>query len=91
MDHGELGRFADAAVIVTGGGHGIGRTCAARLAEEGARIAVADLDQAAAQQVASSPTHSDRGHFAVWLDVTDVSSVERAFIDAVSGLDESTY
>jgi NAD(P)-dependent dehydrogenase (short-subunit alcohol dehydrogenase family) len=34
---------AGAAVIVTGGGHGIGRACAVRLAEEGAQIAVADL------------------------------------------------
>ena len=81
-----LGRFAGAAVIVTGGGHGIGRACAVRLAEEGAHIAVADLDQTAAQQVAARLTHRDRRHVAVWLDVTDVSSVERAFADAVSGL-----
>lgn len=78
------GRFADAAVIVTGGGHGIGRACAARLAEEGGRIAVADLDQTAAQQVATGLTRRDRRHVAVWLDVTDVSSVERAFADAAS-------
>ena len=72
MEQGELGRFAGAAVIVTGGGHGIGRACAVRLAEEGARIAVSDLDQAAAQHVAAG--------------LTDVSSVERAFADAVSEL-----
>jgi meso-butanediol dehydrogenase / (S,S)-butanediol dehydrogenase / diacetyl reductase len=54
----QRGRFADAAVIVTGGGHGIGRACAARLAEEGGgRIAVADLDQTAAQEVATGLTH----------------------------------
>jgi meso-butanediol dehydrogenase / (S,S)-butanediol dehydrogenase / diacetyl reductase len=85
MGQRELERFAGAAVIVTGGGHGIGRACAARLAEEGAHIAVADLDQIAAQQVAARLTHRDR-HVAVWLDVTEVSSVERAFADAVSGL-----
>lgn len=51
MGQRELGRLAGAAVIVTGGGHGIGRASAARLAEEGAHIAVADLDQSAAQQV----------------------------------------
>jgi NAD(P)-dependent dehydrogenase (short-subunit alcohol dehydrogenase family) len=81
-----LGRFAGAAVIVTGGGHGIGRACAARLAEEGAHIAVADLDQIAAQQVATSLTDVDRRQLAVWLDVTDVSSVERAFADTAAGL-----
>jgi NAD(P)-dependent dehydrogenase (short-subunit alcohol dehydrogenase family) len=86
MGQQELGRFAGAAVIVTGGGHGIGRASAVRLAEEGAHIAVADLDQTAAQQVAAGLTQRDRRHVAVWLDVTDVSSVERAFADAVSGL-----
>jgi meso-butanediol dehydrogenase/(S,S)-butanediol dehydrogenase/diacetyl reductase len=86
MGHGELGRFAGAAVIITGGGHGIGRACAVRLAEEGARIAVADLDRSAAQQVAASLTYRERRSVAVWLDVTDVSSVERAVADAFSGL-----
>jgi meso-butanediol dehydrogenase/(S,S)-butanediol dehydrogenase/diacetyl reductase len=86
MGQRELGRLAGAAVIVTGGGHGIGRACAARLAEEGAHIAVADLDQSAAQQVATGLTPRDRHHMAVWLDVTDLSSVERAFAEVVSGL-----
>jgi NAD(P)-dependent dehydrogenase (short-subunit alcohol dehydrogenase family) len=87
MEKGQLGRFADTAVIVTGGGHGIGRACAVRLAEEGARIAVADLDPIAAQQVATDLTHTNRRHTAVWLDVTDVSAVEGAFADVASGLD----
>ena len=90
MGQRELGRLAGAAVVVTGGGHGIGRACAARLAEEGAHIAVADLDQSAAQQVATGLAPGDRHHMAVWLDVTDPSSVERAFADAVSGLGGST-
>ena len=85
MGQRELERFAGAAVIVTGGAHGIGRY-AARLAAEGAHIVVADLDQTAAQQVATDIAHGNRRHVAVWLDVTDVSSVERAFADAVSGL-----
>src|SRR5215213_7974837 len=94
----ELGRFARAAVIITGGAHGIGRACAARLAEEGAHIVVADLDQTAAQQVASGLAPKDRSnvasglapkdrsHVPLWLDVTDASSVERAFAEAISGL-----
>jgi len=73
-------------VIITGGAHGIGRACAARLAEEGAHIVVADLDQTAAQQVASGLAPKDRSHVPVWLDVTDASSVERAFAEAISGL-----
>jgi meso-butanediol dehydrogenase / (S,S)-butanediol dehydrogenase / diacetyl reductase len=86
MEKGGLGRFAGAAVVVTGGGHGIGRACAVRLAEEGAHVAVADFDQTAAQHVASGLPDKDRGQLAIWLDVTDLSSVERAFADAASGL-----
>lgn len=86
MTQRDFGRFAGAAVLVTGGAHGIGRACASRLAEEGARAAVADLDQDAARQVAKGLTDEARRHLAVWLDVTDVSSVEQAVADAAFGL-----
>ncbi len=38
--------------LVTGAGSGIGRSCAARLAAAGARVVVADVDEAAAKAVA---------------------------------------
>jgi NAD(P)-dependent dehydrogenase (short-subunit alcohol dehydrogenase family) len=41
------------AAIVTGGGHGIGRALAERLAAEGARVVVADLNSARAARIAS--------------------------------------
>jgi NAD(P)-dependent dehydrogenase (short-subunit alcohol dehydrogenase family) len=81
-----LGRFAGAAGIVIGGAHGIGRACAIRLAEEGAQMAVADLDQTAGEQVAASLPDTDGRHLAVWLDVTDGSSVKQAFAAAASEL-----
>ncbi|MGH3409592.1 MAG: SDR family NAD(P)-dependent oxidoreductase, partial [Streptosporangiaceae bacterium] len=40
--------------IVTGGGHGLGRASAIRLAEEGVHVVVADLDADAARHVAGS-------------------------------------
>jgi NAD(P)-dependent dehydrogenase (short-subunit alcohol dehydrogenase family) len=51
------------------------------MAEEGARVAVADLDQDAARQVAARLTDDAERHMDVGLDVTDVSSVEQAFAD----------
>lgn len=45
-------RFADRVVLVTGGGHGIGRASALRFASEGAAVAVVDIDGARAEETA---------------------------------------
>jgi NAD(P)-dependent dehydrogenase (short-subunit alcohol dehydrogenase family) len=45
-------RFEGKGVVVTGGGHGIGRAIAIRMAAEGARVVVNDLDGDAAAAVA---------------------------------------
>ena len=80
------GRFVGSVVLVTGAAHGIGRACAIRLATEGARVVVADLDERVAGEVAQQLP--GRGHRAVPLDVTEAHSVERAFAAASSqGLD----
>ncbi|MET1051689.1 MAG: SDR family oxidoreductase [Mycetocola sp.] len=75
-------RLEGRVVLITGAGHGIGRACAIRLAEEGARIAVADLDVAAAGNVLDGLSRPDE-HLSLGLDVTDSASVDEAFIRAV--------
>ncbi|MEV4622027.1 3-hydroxybutyrate dehydrogenase [Asanoa sp. NPDC049573] len=61
--------------LVTGGGSGIGRACAARLAAAGAKVVVVDRNAAAAQAAAT-----EIGGVAVTLDLTDTEAIER--IDA---------
>ena len=64
-------------VAVTGGARGIGRATADALARKGARVAIGDVDAAAAA------TASDEiGAHAYELDVTDTDSFE-AFLDGV--------
>ncbi len=87
MALGQGGRFDGAAALVTGGAHGIGRACAVRLADEGARVAVLDLDEGVAQHVVAQLVQLDeRPHVAVQMDVTDGSSVEQALGHAASEL-----
>jgi 2-keto-3-deoxy-L-fuconate dehydrogenase len=70
------GEFAGLRAVVTGGGSGIGLATARLLAERGARVAVLDLDPAAAPD-------SKLGFVA---DVTDDESVRSAVADAAAAL-----
>ncbi|MDE2007481.1 MAG: SDR family oxidoreductase [Rhodospirillales bacterium] len=63
-------RFEGRTAIVTGGAAGIGAGIAARLAAEGARVALWDQDEAALAAAAAAYTHR--------LDVTDPDAVARA-------------
>jgi NAD(P)-dependent dehydrogenase (short-subunit alcohol dehydrogenase family) len=59
--------FAGKSVLVTGGASGIGRACATLLAQAGARVLIADRDEAGAQLLAAELP----GAVAFTLDVTD--------------------
>ena len=64
------GRFAGRIAVVTGGVSGIGAGIAARLAAEGARLSLWDMDEAGLAKSGAAHT--------VTLDVTDSDAVHRA-------------
>lgn len=64
--------------IVTGAARGIGAATAARLARDGRAVAIADLDEAACEQVAGQLREQGLTAMGVGLDVTDPDSVEQA-------------
>jgi rhamnulose-1-phosphate aldolase/alcohol dehydrogenase len=68
--------------FVTGGGSGIGKAVAHRLAAEGACVVVADLDFASAEAVAKELGGLDKA-IAVSADVSDGAAVDQAMQQAV--------
>lgn len=78
-------RFANQTALVTGSSRGIGAAIAARLARDGARVAVTySSSPDAAQKVVESLPGS--GHICLQLHVGDESSVEKSFAEAVEKL-----
>lgn len=64
-------RFKDRVALVTGGGRGIGAATAKALAADGAKVAVSDLDEGPAREIAGPI-----GGIAIGCDVSDRAQVE---------------
>lgn len=71
------GRLDNRVAVVTGGGHGIGKAYARRLAEEGAKLVIAELDGVAALAVAEELSAEGYEALGIQTDVADPDSVQR--------------
>jgi 3-oxoacyl-[acyl-carrier protein] reductase len=70
-----MGRFDGRVAVITGAARGIGFGTATRFAEEGAAIAIIDLDESAASEAAAKlPTQA----IGIGADVSDAASVDAA-------------
>lgn len=69
------GRFEGRSAIVTGAANGMGRATAIRLASEGARLCLADVDQAGNAQTLAQIRAAGGEALACHCDVTDEASV----------------
>ena len=79
-------RFEARTVVVTGGGGGIGGATCRRFAAEGAKVAVLDLDAAAAERVAAAIRDSGGSARAFRCDITDRAEVDAAIAGTEAAL-----
>jgi 2-hydroxycyclohexanecarboxyl-CoA dehydrogenase len=71
-------RFEGRTVVVTGGGGGIGGATCRRFAAEGAKVAVLDLDEAAAERTAAAIRDAGGTAKSFRCDITDRAEVDAA-------------
>jgi meso-butanediol dehydrogenase/(S,S)-butanediol dehydrogenase/diacetyl reductase len=77
------GRFEGRVALVTGAASGIGAATARRLAREGARVAVVDIDEAGARDVARAIESAGGAALAVRADVAEPADVQAMIARAV--------
>jgi NAD(P)-dependent dehydrogenase (short-subunit alcohol dehydrogenase family) len=78
------GRVQDQVAVVTGAASGLGRAIALRLAEEGARLALGDIDERGLEGTVAEITKAGGRAFGVVGDVTEEAPAARLIAGAVS-------
>lgn len=86
MPHQMPHRLRNKSILVIGAGTGIGAATVRRLASEGARVCVADINLPAAEAVAAEITGAGGEAFAVHIDIADEASVNAAVSAAATRL-----
>jgi NAD(P)-dependent dehydrogenase (short-subunit alcohol dehydrogenase family) len=76
--------FAGQVAIVTGAGRGMGQAIAKALAERGAKVVVAELDEAASKETVEAIQQAGGEGLPVTVDISQVDDVRRLFSTAVS-------
>lgn len=78
-----MGRFDQQVAVVTGGAQGIGGGVARRLAKEGARVLIADIDTKAAAANVSRIEDAGGTAAAISADMSKAADIERMIAEAV--------
>jgi len=79
-----MGRVQDQVAVVTGAGLGLGRAIALRLAEEGAQLALGDIDAPALEKTVADIQAKGGRAFGLVGDVTDEGGAARLIAEAVA-------
>ncbi len=85
-----MGEFSGKIAIVTGGALGMGRAAALAFANEGAKVAVADIDEAAGAQTVQDMSGSEGEGINITADLGDSADCRRVVsetVDAFGGVD----
>ena len=77
-------RLVDKVSIITGAGSGIGHATAVKFAQEGAKVAVCDINEQSAKDVAAEIVESGGEALSFRIDVTDKESIAKMVVGVMA-------